>query len=187
MPIYLKRIQLLKEHHNLNPFFLYFKEGLNIIVGENGSGKSTLLDLVTGNHSKELVKLDFEKGAQYRFLDTEKHNPRTKSNLSESKNIMFEVSARFMSHGEAILMLLEGAKDFKDLLLIVDEPEAGVSLKNQIKVLDILNKLVKEANCQVLLATHSYPIIKSEEQIYSMDLEAWIDSKGYLNGIFNYK
>ena len=183
MALYLKKIKLLKEYRNLDPFSLYFKDGLNIIVGENGSGKSTLLHLIVGNLDKSEVKLDFEKGAQYRFLDTEKQNPRIKSSCADSKNIAFEVSARFMSHGQAMLLLLEGAKDFKDLLLLVDEPEAGISLQNQIKVLKILKKIVEQSNCQVILTTHSYPIIKSEKDIFSMDVMGWVDSKGFLKGI----
>jgi predicted ATPase len=155
MPTYLKNVKLLKQYRNLDPFSLYFKEGMNIIVGENGSGKSTLLSFITGKFDEGTVRLDFEKGAEYSFLDTEKQNPRIKSSSEFSKNIRFDIESRFMSHGEALLMLLEGAKDFKGLLLIVDEPEAGISLKNQIKVLNILKGLIKESNCQVLLATHS--------------------------------
>jgi zinc transport system ATP-binding protein len=170
----------------MTSFFLYFKEGLNIIVGENGSGKSTLLDLIVTKHDKGLVKLESKKGAQFRFLDTEKNNPRINSNLAESKNIGFELSARFMSHGQALLMLLESAGDFKDLLLIVDEPEAGISLHNQIRLLNIFKKLTEEANCQVILSTHSYPLIKGEEHVFCMDLMGWIKSEDYLKRVKSY-
>ncbi len=183
MAIYLKNLRLLKDHRNLHPFSVRFKDGMNIIVGENGSGKSTLLDLIIGRHKKDLIKVNFEKGSTYRFLDTEKHNPRTKTDCSGSGNIMFEVSSRFMSHGETMLLLLEGSKSFKDILLIVDEPETGISIKNQIKVLKILKNLTDKSNCQVILATHSYHIIKTEEKIFSMDLMAWVNSEKYLQSV----
>jgi predicted ATPase len=181
--LYLKKIKLLKEYRNLKPFCLCLREGLNIVVGENGSGKSTLLSLVVKESDKDLVELDFQKEAQYQFLDTEKQNPRIKASTMFSKNIAFDISSRFMSHGQAMLFLLEGAKDFKDILLIIDEPEAGLSLKNQKNILDILKNLIKDSNCQVLLSTHSYPFIKSVEEIFCMDIMKWIKSEDFLKGI----
>ena len=181
MAHFLKKIELLQPFRNIQPFTLKFKDGINIIVGENGSGKSSILYLLT-NVSKELEKIRkiTTDPVTYKFLDTEKENPRIKGNLDYSKNFEFTVASRFISHGETMIKLLSASKDFKDNLLIIDEPEAGLSIHNQYKILKIYEDLVNKHNCQCVITTHSYIIIKSVNTIFSMDVKKWIIPKTYL-------
>jgi len=168
--LFLKSIKLLTKYRNLKPFSFDFKDGLNVIVGENGIGKSTLLNLIA-EHKKDLVKLSIKPGTVYQFFDTEKQNPRIKA-LNEHENSLFEfsIASRFVSHGEAMLPIILTAKTFSDTLLMVDEPESGISLMNQVKIINAFKKIVEESNCQVIITTHSYVIIKNVEYVFNMDV-----------------
>jgi predicted ATPase len=182
--IYLKSLELKSTYRNIKPFSIYFKEGLNLIVGENGSGKSTLLDLLAHPDSNKEIKDINADPVDFMFFDTEKNNPRIKGDLSNSKNIGFEVDSHFISHGEAMLPIIMASKSFKDLLLLIDEPEAGISLNNQKKILAALNKAI-ENNCQIVISTHSYVFIKSVPKVFNMDDKIWIDSEEYLDKILS--
>jgi predicted ATPase len=182
MSHFLKSIQLLETYRDIKPFTVEFKPGLNVIVGENGSGKSTLIDLAL-NPNNKIIKADFDQiGFDYKFLDTEKNNPRIKSNLDHSVNIGFELSCRFRSHGESMLPMLKAAESFKKILLFIDEPEAGLSLNNQKLILKTFKTAVKN-ECQVILTTHSYVIIKNVKEVFCMDTKQWITSEQYLMSI----
>jgi predicted ATPase len=181
MAKFLKSFSLLKEYQ-IKPFKIDFRDGFNVIVGENGSGKSTLLHLLTDDNKdlKKIKKLDYTQGTNFRFLDTEKHNPRMKHDLDNSVNIGFDIASRFASHGEAMLPLILASKQFNDVVLFVDEPEAGISLSNQKKIFDTLEQISKKNNCQVIVTTHSYVIINNIEYVFCMVKKKWMLSKDYL-------
>lgn len=181
---YLKSFHLKSTYRAIEPFTIKFKEGLNIIVGENGSGKSTLLQLLAYPDDNKEIKDVIVDPVNFRFFDTEKNNPRIKGDITHSKNIGFEISSHFMSHGETMIPIIMAAEDFKDLLLVIDEPEAGISIGNQKKILGALNKAV-ENNCQVVVSTHSYVFIKSVPKVFNMGDKIWVDSKEYLDKVLS--
>lgn len=174
----LKSFELLKSHRNIDPFKINFKEGLNIIVGENGAGKSTLLNLITGEKNNSLFKIE-TKNINFRFLNTEKDNPRVKT-IENCKSVAYAMLSRFKSHGETILDIMLAAKDFKNEIIFIDEPEAGISLKNQLKLLKNFENIINNNCCQMVVVTHSYVIIKNVEKVFSMDSKNWILSSEYL-------
>lgn len=180
---FLKKFTLKTPYREIPPFKVEFRPGMNVIVGENGSGKSTLLHLLTSGPDKETKSIVADT-AETRFLDTEKMNPRFQS-VDGSKNIRFTLSSHFVSHGEAMLPLLKAVTDFHDLVLFVDEPDAGLSLSNQVKVFRTFEKIVKEQGCQIVLTTHSYQIIQNVDEVFSMDTKEWIPSKQYLESVTN--
>jgi len=177
---YLKIFQLNEIYQKVKPFSLVFKPGLNVIVGENGSGKSTLLRLLTShNKNSKITTVNFTP-VDYRFFDTEKQNPRM-TDINKFKDLKTAIAIRFVSHGEATLALLKSSNTFNDLLIMIDEPEAGLSLRNQKKILEIFNEAVKN-NCQIITTTHSYVFIKNVKEVFNMDTKKWTSSEEYLEG-----
>ena len=185
---YIKSFELLKEFRNIEPFKINFRDGLNVIVGENGCGKSTLFMLIMDPKCvKDTVKIDFIKGSNYKFLDTEKHNPRIR-NLQEldEKFFSYGLMSHFTSHGETMFPFVNAVKDFKDIAVLIDELEAGLSLKNQIKISNTLKQVIKR-NCQVIISTHSYIIMKEADVVFDMESKKWILSKDYLSTLLEDK
>lgn len=175
--------KLKEKFQDIKPFKCVFKGGLNIIVGENGSGKSTMLKLMANKKEKFFQVKLVNSGQQVdtRFLDTETQNPRFAKEYA-TKNIFFEVMSHFSSHGESILPLVQACRSFKDSVIFVDEPEAGISIKNQFKVLQAFEESEKNG-CQLIVTTHSYVIINNAEEVFCLDNFQWIDSKKYLKKV----
>jgi predicted ATPase len=152
---------------------LRFDAPATFLVGENGVGKSTLIEglalaaglnahggsrnLRTRGHGTEsplhdhLVlswsqrpRRDFFLRAET-FLDTvsayEALGPSSYSGLTT------------VSHGESVIGLLRRMHG-RGLLLLADEPEAGLSVTGQLAVLRRLHELVEEG-AQLVCATHS--------------------------------
>ena len=154
---------------------LRFDAPATFLVGENGVGKSTLVEalaiaaglnahggsrnLRTGGHGTESplherVVLSWAKRPQRDFF-------------LRAETFLDTVTAydwpggRYaglnrMSHGESVVGLLTRLQG-RGLLLLADEPEAGLSVTGQLAVLRRLHELVAEG-AQVVCATHS-PIL----------------------------
>jgi predicted ATPase len=181
----IKKLQLLTKFRDIEPFTIKFREGLNVIVGENGSGKSTLFYLMTSDDKisddkllKKIRTMDYVKGSNFHFFDTEKENPRMKD-MNQAKNFEYALVSRFRSHGESMLPILRAARIFEKVAIMVDEPESGLSLKNQMLVMTYFQDAIKKG-CQVIISTHSYLIIKSVPQVFNMDTKTWVTSAKYL-------
>jgi len=186
----ISELELKIKYRGIKPFTIKFKEGINLIVGENGIGKSSIISLlyeysINKKEFKEIISIKKE-GYNYvslKFFDTEKMNPRVIDSQS-SKNYNFNIMSKFKSHGESILPLIRACKDFNNTIIVIDEPESGISLSNQKKIAEIFRKNSEENNNQFIIVTHSYPLIKSVEEVFCMDgKKGWVKSERYLERV----
>lgn len=152
---------------------------VNLFVGDQGCGKSTLLKLLQTNHSD--VKLTFsdyvkKNGVETFYFNSEIDNPRIKDPELFTKPNGEDVGigyggaliSRFKSHGEILeKFIINPLLNAKNCVILLDEPESGLSITNQFKLMDAIKTAVNN-NCQLFIATHCYPII---EQFNVISLE----------------
>jgi predicted ATPase len=117
------------------------------------------------------------------MFDTEKDNLRTLPYFID--NTSFQIKSMFCSHGQAILSSMALYNNIYNEVFIIDEPESGISLLNQIRLSVYFNKNAENNGNQFIFMSHSLPIISSVENIYSLDDKKWISSFVYLNTILN--
>lgn len=183
-----RTIQLTDEEKIVEKTFTYkklFSKGqcfnskfnVNILVGDNGCGKSSLIKLlIKQNPSIKFIHIDLEKS------NPKITKPNPEKGITYSKE---EIVTQFMwnteSHGETregVLLSILSIKDDYDVL-ILDEPEQGLSLKNQKKY---LNKL-KDLNKNIIVITHSKVFIENVDEIFDVETMKWVNSYEYLKNI----
>lgn len=197
---YINNIPCIK---NLNNFT--FDNNITIFCGENGSGKSTLLEAIalafgfpaeggTLNyrfstydshsnlyHALHLVK-GYEKCKHAYFLRAESfYNVAT---IEMEYVDALHPSKRYheKSHGESFLAVLQDHLN-ENGLYILDEPEAALSLQNQLALLSMIHRYAKKG-AQFIIATHSLilqgipnaSLYEFEKDIHPISFE---DSKTY--------
>ncbi|NYF25282.1 AAA family ATPase [Sporosarcina sp. JAI121] len=157
-------------------------KSVTFFVGENGSGKSTLLEGIA-----DLCGFNSAGGGRNNTYDVEASESVLSEHLRLSwmpkvTNGFFLRAESFyhfashidnlgpavlesyggkslheQSHGESFLSLFLNRFNGKAIYLL-DEPEAALSPQRQLTFLRIMHDLVREENCQFIIATHS-PII----------------------------
>ncbi len=178
---------------------LKLEKPVTFFVGENGSGKSTLLDAITkkcGIHIWDRPKRHLAHENPYEdrlkdFIEVTWANGRVPGSLFRAET--FHDMADFLddlalcdpgrlkyhggrlinvlSHGEGILSYFSGRFRVKGLYLL-DEPEAALSPKSQVRFLKLLQELEAEGHAQFIMATHS-PILMGYPgaQVFSFDAD----------------
>ena len=170
---YLNRLPVVK---HLAENKIEFHKPVTFFVGENGSGKSTLIEALAisqgfnpeggsrnfnfhtaDTHSELYSYLRVARGVirhkRGYFLRAESfYNVAT--NIDElGISGYYGGSLHRRSHGESFLALAEGM--FRsDGLYILDEPEAALSPRGIIRLMQRMDELVQQ-DCQFIVATHS--------------------------------
>ena len=175
--IHLKKIKIIETSEGygeevLKKGFEFECGHVNLLVGDQGCGKSTLLSMISKNSKHlEITLADhvIKDGIQSYYFDTEKDNPRVKdpqmytslAGKDEGIGYVGALASRFRSHGEIMENMIIGPlKDARDCVVILDEPESGLSVKNQFRFIAAVNAAV-ERGCQFFIATHCYPVIQA--------------------------
>lgn len=149
---------------------------VNLLVGNQGCGKSTFLTMLQKNHpGLEITISEYTKanGVNSFFFNSELDNPRVKDPElfttpgGESVGIGMggALASRFMSHGEVLeSFVINPLNKAENCVVILDEPESGLSITNQFRLIQAIKKAVKNG-CQIFIATHCYPLIKEFDVI----------------------
>ncbi len=171
---------------------LEFKAGINLIVGEQGCGKSSLFEAIINNW--QILTVDYDSDSDYLFLDTETMNPRLTDSFKAHREFAdvksyekaeFEFTRdsfiredRYKSHGQVMLPLLLSTKNVKKKTIFIDEPEAGLSIRSQYKLLNHYRELSK--NNQLIIATHSLVLIKEVGEVLSLEHKKWMSADEFI-------
>ena len=144
------------------------------------------------NYMKDIFN-DLDIGFKYSHLDKDDNVWFSTSENKEyyytaKKNDNIEDRTLFtideLSTGEKTLLskvLYLYFKDYKDKVILIDEPELSLHPSWQNKVLKIYENFAKRNNCQIIIATHSPHIIASADNKYIRFLEK--DEKGNITVI----
>jgi predicted ATPase len=166
-------------------------KSITLLVGEQGCGKSTLLSLLSCNDKLINVKLSesvHDEGIQTLYFDSEKMNPRVvdiehytnPNGTSRGIGVGAALKSRFMSHGEVLReFTVNGIKEAKDCVLLLDEPESALSLANQYRLARELQIAVSK-NVQIIASTHCLPLIESVNEVYSLEHNRWMTSEEFV-------
>jgi predicted ATPase len=178
---------------------IHFRSPITVIVGENGSGKSTLLEAIAamvgfgeggGAQGMRAVGASEASGVdggalgqllraawlpqirQGWFFRAETFFPVARY-LDEAARDVGQLGPDFLSisHGEGFVAFFEERLSQQGLY-IFDEPESALSPARQFDFLKILRRMQRQANSQVILATHS-PILMALPDADLWHIEKW--------------
>ena len=189
--MYLTKIKIQEDFRNLKKDTEIELKTLTYLVGEQGCGKSSLLSLLQKNDINYELS-DFGKSAgsvQSFYFDSEKMNPRIQdmddfTNLDGTDRgigVAGGLMSKFQSHGEVLKeYTVNRIKDADDCVLLLDEPEAALSLRNQYKLTKELIKATSKRKVQIIAATHCLALIESVDMVFNMEIMEWVSSKEFI-------
>lgn len=200
--MYITKITIKQAYRCFSANFEIVPEQLTLLVGDQGSGKSSLLELLSprtslgpqrSKHDKTIVDIELTKEAEKNgvrtfYFDTERNNPRvvdlmTYTNMdgtSRGIGLAGALQARYQSHGEALQhFTVEPLARAKDSVVFIDEPEAGLSLRNQYRLVQSIRTALGN-NCQLFVSTHCLPVISAFDNVYSMEHRRWMSSNDFV-------
>ena len=92
------------------------------------------------------------------------------------------MSTKYQSHGEVLSVYsIDALKQAKDCVVLLDEPETALSVRNQFRLANEAQRAV-ERNCQLFLSTHCIPLIESVDEVLSLDKKKWVSSTKFIEG-----
>jgi predicted ATPase len=164
-----------------------FRPGVNLLVGDQGSGKSTLLEAMIGCSASRndrparerlsIVPVDGVERLSLKYFDFEQMNPRVQSAFAEREGaFMFQLMSKFRSHGETVLMLVEGLPNPQVALL--DEPDASLSPRSAHRLAAVLRE--RQEKQQLLVAVHNPIVIAAFEDVLSLEHRRWMPAQEFL-------
>ena len=172
---------------NVKPFVVEFRDSITLIVGENGSGKSTMLKYMSDRKAAKrdgvtdkMVISEESKNVRSMYFDTEKNNPRINRPASfNAVDVMNHLNGNMQSHGETLFPILEYVGQMQNAVVLVDEPESGISLSNQKKLWEAFSAAAANG-CQLVIATHSYLFIQWAGEVFDMSSGKYVSSERYI-------
>lgn len=161
-----------------------FVPGVNLLVGDQGCGKSSLIKVITecGSTPKKMdnvAKLQYNQPTRGLTFDFEHDNFRTRSALDD-KFMRFHISCIFLSHGEAVQAVLNNLIKAENTTIILDEPDAALSIRSAKKLVETLKALTERGN-QIIAAVHNPIVIEDFDVVLSIEHLKWMPSTAFIS------
>lgn len=178
-----------------------FKNQITVITGDNGSGKSTLLSCIRQSFktkwsmsddtsAKDVIVTNIENSDKQEIAYLCFSSDLLQNSSSFDDDINLHMRVLNMSSGQGSLeQLIDKVEKSKDKpLLILDEPERGLSHK---RVYLIFNYLMQHAkknqDQQIIIVTHSPILMDFEVEVFSTSHKNYIDKSEYLEWMMNHR
>jgi len=191
--MHLLSVKINEEYRTLAEGLKIELKPITLLVGEQGCGKSSLLNLLQENSDKISLEMSDKvnkNGIASFFFDTETMNPRTADAESHYTNpdgtskgigMLSAIMTHFKSHGETLKeFTVNRIGEAKDCVLLLDEPESALSVRNQYKLAKEINNAISKG-VQLIISTHCIPLIESVEEVYSLEHLRWMTSQEFIN------
>jgi len=165
---------------------------ITLLVGDQGCGKSTFLLALAQQSPEPWLSWKLtpagKAGVSSYYFDSEKMNPRvlnpltysTPSGISTGIGVGAAVQSRYLSHGEVLQQFtVDGVSRAENAVLLFDEPESGLSLRNQFALWNAMEE-AETRHCQLIVATHSLVLIQSVPEVLSLEHGRWMTSQEFV-------
>lgn len=170
-----------------------FDNQVTIISGDNGSGKSTLIGCIrnlynnkwTMSHDHTLENVlenENQKDVTIGYIDLSS-DLLVNSPEIDFDNFALQKKCMGSSSGEgAIFQLVDFLITHSDKpLIIIDEPERGLSIKKQLAIFNVLKTHIKNnPKQQIIMTTHSEYLMGLSDNLLSMSHLNYISVDDYL-------
>lgn len=172
---------------------IFFMSGVNLLVGENGCGKSTILSAIAA-HAKskafwkkdERILIDSTRlivdGPRKLFChDFIQDNPQTSAGFDMMGNIPMEMAIGHMrlSHGQSTNAIISMIEKGKDMYMVLDEPDSGLSPKNAVRLAQAMKNAASNG-CQIIASVHNPWVIEFFNMVFNVEDNSWMKASEYL-------
>lgn len=170
-----------------------FNNNLTIITGDNGTGKSTLITCIRSLYKSkwsmsydrdahENLVQDANQEVEIGYLDCSQDLYKNSPEMDfENFDIFKECRGNSSGQGSVLQLLSMLDRHKNKGLIIIDEPERGLSLKWQNTIAkELLTFSENNPDIQLIITTHSAKIMNIANEVYSTSHRAYLSSEKYL-------